>query len=296
MTDLIGPGSNATNVVTARPAETRTFGPLDTWFRDCSSPSAGDGTRVPAAFLNMLAALVRQAIRQAGVTEDNADDLMLWKAMQAASAAPTLIVHRGAGAGTANALAATVTPAVTGYVDGDIYEIAPVATSTTTAPTLSVSGLAAKTIVHADGSPLLVGELAAGVPLLFAYRAALGKIVLLGTPKAYIDALVAALLPADAAGWLHNDGAGALAWTTPSAAGAYTYGGIGTAVTMWFDGSSYTVEGDPMGTYSPGATLPALGSTISMDIGGATGTYKLVARSPVTQHASCYLLSYMRVA
>lgn len=192
MTDLIGPGSNATNVVTARPAETRTFGPLDTWFKDCSSPAAGDGTRVPAAFLNALAALVRQAIRQAGVAENNGDDLMLWKAMQAASAAPALVVHRGAGTGTANALAVTVTPAVTAYVDGDIYEIAPVATSTLTTPTLAVSELAAKTIVHADGSELLPGELVADAKMLMAYSQALDKIVLLGTTKAYVDKAIAA--------------------------------------------------------------------------------------------------------
>lgn len=136
------------------------------------TPSETDLTQLKAAITAMIAAAVPSLSAYALKTD--------------------LIVHRGAGAGTANALAATVTPAVTGYVDGDIYEIAPVATSTTTAPTLAVSGLAAKTIVHADGSPLLSGELVAGAKMLLAYSAGLDKIVLLGAPKSYVDAAVAA--------------------------------------------------------------------------------------------------------
>lgn len=85
--DLLGPGSNATNVTTARPTESRAFGTIDTWFQDCTTPSAGDGTRVPSAWLNAIKAQIVQAIRQSGVTQDNADDLMLWKAIQAAAAA-----------------------------------------------------------------------------------------------------------------------------------------------------------------------------------------------------------------
>lgn len=82
--DLLGPGSNATNITTTRPPETRAFGALDTWFQDCTSPTAGDGSRVPSAWLNAIKAQLVQAIRQSGVVQDNADDLMLWKAIQLA--------------------------------------------------------------------------------------------------------------------------------------------------------------------------------------------------------------------
>jgi hypothetical protein len=84
MTDLLGFGSNAVNVVTALPGETRVFGAPDTYAKDCSSPSANDGTVIPAAWANGILKQVRTAIRSAGVTEDNTDDSMLWKAMQAA--------------------------------------------------------------------------------------------------------------------------------------------------------------------------------------------------------------------
>lgn len=274
-------------------------------FRAQNAAAGISGTELVPTWFNDLQEEVMTIIETAGIVPAAGAWNQLYTAiahmiakeipsLESYAAKTDLIVHRGPGGGTADALTATVTPAVTGYVDGDIYEIAPVATSTTTAPTLAVSGLAAKTIAHADGSPVLPGELVIGTKMLFAYSAARDKIILLGTPKAYVDKIVAALLPAHAAGWLHNDGAGALSWTTPSAAGAYTYGGIGTAISTWFDGSSSTVEGDPLGTYSPGPTLPALGSTITMSVGGLSGTYKLAARSPAG--GSAYLLSYVRVA
>lgn len=83
--DLIGPGSNAANVTTVRPAEDRVLGALDTYFKSCSSLTAGDGTRVLAGWLNQTTAMLRQVIRQAGVTEDNTDDQMIWKAIQTKS-------------------------------------------------------------------------------------------------------------------------------------------------------------------------------------------------------------------
>ena len=42
MTDIVGP-ANAPNAVTARPADTRSFGALDSWFKDCTSALSNDG-------------------------------------------------------------------------------------------------------------------------------------------------------------------------------------------------------------------------------------------------------------
>jgi hypothetical protein len=83
--DILGPAS-AVNSTTTRPSETRLFGATDTFFRPCSSPSATDGTAVQAVFLNGLLQQVRRAIRGMGISEDNLDDDMLLKAIQAAQA------------------------------------------------------------------------------------------------------------------------------------------------------------------------------------------------------------------
>lgn len=82
--DLQGPSSNTPNVVTTQPSDTRVFGASDTFFKDCSSPSANDGTPVSAGWLNGVLQQLRRAIRGMGVTEDNADDDMLLKAIQSA--------------------------------------------------------------------------------------------------------------------------------------------------------------------------------------------------------------------
>lgn len=82
--DLLGP-ANAVNFTTTRPADTRIFGTVDTFFKDCT-PGARDGTAVQAGYLNGMLMQVRRAIRGMGISEDNADDDMLLKAIQAASA------------------------------------------------------------------------------------------------------------------------------------------------------------------------------------------------------------------
>lgn len=83
MTDLLGPAS-ALNAVTVRPADIRVFGPDDSWFKACENGVDGTGTIIQAAFLNGSLAQMRTVIREAGVTVDNADDEMLWKAIQRA--------------------------------------------------------------------------------------------------------------------------------------------------------------------------------------------------------------------
>jgi hypothetical protein len=75
MTDILGPAS-AANAVTVDPGESRTFGGTDSFFKDCTTPSAVDGTALQAAFLNGILRQLRTAIRDAGVTEDNASTML----------------------------------------------------------------------------------------------------------------------------------------------------------------------------------------------------------------------------
>lgn len=89
--DIIGPGSNTPNVTTSRPPNDATFGAQDTWFKDCTSPDAQDGTKIKASILNRMIAQLRRAIRGMGIDEDNADDDMLLKAIKKAGSTSTII-------------------------------------------------------------------------------------------------------------------------------------------------------------------------------------------------------------
>src|SRR6185437_15626865 len=88
-TDLLGPAS-ATGSVTARPTESRTFGAIDTFFKDCSSPDLDDGTEIQAAWLNQTLALLRAVARGNGLTagsadvvpQDNTNDSIILNAIQ----------------------------------------------------------------------------------------------------------------------------------------------------------------------------------------------------------------------
>lgn len=90
-------------------------------------------------------------------------------------------------------------------------------------------------------------------------------------------------LPANAAGWLHNDGAGGLGWTTPP--GSYTYGGLGTTIVK---SSLNSVAG------------VSLDSTTTLVVGGISGTYKLAYIQRVQWFGDDvsllnYVLVYVRV-
>ncbi|CAM5764357.1 hypothetical protein [Bosea minatitlanensis] len=95
MTDLLGPAS--LRAATVRPSDARLIGPGDTWFLDCSSPSAEDGTVVPAAWLNAMMAQLRRAIRGRGVAEltpsDPLYDDMLLKAIESVADGTLLLAE-----------------------------------------------------------------------------------------------------------------------------------------------------------------------------------------------------------
>src|SRR5262245_61186742 len=69
MSDILGP-ADAENSVTVRPGDTRTFASLDTWFEDCSSPTADDGTELQASWLNGVMAALRSLWRMNGTLAD----------------------------------------------------------------------------------------------------------------------------------------------------------------------------------------------------------------------------------
>ena len=169
MADLLGPGAAAAlNAVTTRPS----FVPVnqgasdpDTWARDCSSPSAADGTQDKAAHMNMLLAQLRSSIRSNSIYEDSADDFMLARAMRAQR-----LNYISTVGGTANALTATLDPAPASYSDltGTPFRIK-IALTNTGAATLNLNGLGAVAIGRSDNSAVAAGDLLAGrtVELMF---------------------------------------------------------------------------------------------------------------------------------
>lgn len=174
--DIVGP-ANAPNSVTVRPTDTRTFGATDTWVQDCTSPSANDGTKVQAGFVNALIGQFRDLIRGNGqtaaaadiVTLLNSDDSMALKSLQ--HMIQRDLTNYAADTGTADALVVTLAPPLAEYKVGTgmIRVLKSAATNATTTPTINVNGLGAKTITRFDGAALEAGELAASAPFYVAY-------------------------------------------------------------------------------------------------------------------------------
>lgn len=174
----------------------------------------------------------------------------------------TSFVHYGSDAGAANALVVDVVPSITSYADGHIFEITPAHTTTTTTPTVNIDGVGVKSIVRPDGTALMAGEIMQGAKALFAYDSALGKVVLLGVSKPYVDAAVAGV---STSGTLVNV-------QTFSASGTYTRSaGVTAAV-------AYVVSGG-----GGGGGCPA-GSNNVMAGGGGGGEVRLVKFAPSATH------------
>jgi len=89
--DILGPGQNTANVTTARPADDRTYGANDTWYKDCTSPEAQDGTAFMSSWFNRMLAQLRRAIDGMGIERDNADDDMLLKAIKKAGSTSSIV-------------------------------------------------------------------------------------------------------------------------------------------------------------------------------------------------------------
>lgn len=198
MTDIFGPGSNATNVATARPADTRVMGATDTWWKDCTSPANNDGTRMPAAVLNNLVANIRSIIRGAGIADDPAADDLIRKAILAQIQMQD--VNFAVAAGTANAVTASLTPAPAALTDGMPVRLR-VGTVNTGNVTLNLNGLGAKSVKSPAGGEITPGAFTGVVSLVYSSAA-----------SAFVMVSSSTSLPGNANGLLKNDGSGVLSW------------------------------------------------------------------------------------
>jgi hypothetical protein len=169
MTDFLGP-ANAANAVTSRPTDTRSFGSLDSWFKDCSSPSAADGTEIQAGWLNAITGALRSLWRANGmrldgttpvVTEDGTDDGGLAKSMQQ-------MVQRGQviygvdSSTTLGQVTVSLSPALIEYKAGQAFTVK-FANDCGGATNININALGNKSLTRVDGSALQVKDFSAGM-------------------------------------------------------------------------------------------------------------------------------------
>jgi hypothetical protein len=79
------------------------------------------------------------------------------------------VQYMGTGAGAADTMTATPTPALTAYTAGAFYLVKANAANATTTPTLNISGLGAKTIVKRASTALAANDYLANMMCLFVY-------------------------------------------------------------------------------------------------------------------------------
>lgn len=167
MSDILGPAVNTPFAVTDRPADDRIFSTLDTWFKDCSSVDADDGTDVKASFFNGVIAALRSLWRSNGKLADGVTDVIasagsddngLTKAVQQ-------LIQRAQNSyaidtGAVNAIVVSLTPALREYKAGVKLRVKVKVTNTGPVQ-INVNGLGLRDVKRADGAALSAGDLVA---------------------------------------------------------------------------------------------------------------------------------------
>lgn len=176
MTDLLGPASSG--ATTSRPADGRTFGSADTWFQDCTSASAGDGTDILSAWLNAMLANLRGAIRGMGISETANGDALLRDAIFAAR------LRRVAAGGSANALTAVFSPPFKAYSTTVSFLVSSALANAAGGMTINVDSLGATPIKMEGGDPP-AGLFGPGKYVLLTYDD--GAFHVVGAPSSAVD-------------------------------------------------------------------------------------------------------------
>lgn len=142
------------------------FGAGKNGFTDGNQVGGINATQLNAEWFNGSQEELCNIIELCGIT------LSASTRTQLASAIQTGKLIGANAAGSANALTASFNPAITTLVDGMILVIRAAAANTTTAPTLAVGAIAAKTIMKGNNIPLAVGDIiGAGHRLVLVYDA-----------------------------------------------------------------------------------------------------------------------------
>ncbi len=130
--------------------------------------SGQQGSRVPAKAIEAPQREIVAAILAAGLSPSNTDLTQLAQAIRrlAAQAAPQpALVHRGTNVGSINALAAVMTPAITGYDASALYVVG--LAGANTGPTTADFGFGSRPVLRSNGSALKAGDISRTAILTF---------------------------------------------------------------------------------------------------------------------------------
>jgi hypothetical protein len=226
MTDILGPAS--VGAVTTRPGRSIVRGVTNTWFVDCTSPQAQDGTLCPADYFNDSLAQLRQTFTSSGIIQDNADD-MLWRAIQ------TVGIRYGVDVGTAQALKCNFANPVLvlGLGPPPLVCLVKAANPAAGPSTFQANATAGQTLGWGDGAAIAPGDWNTGDQLLMIYNGATWDLISVGKRGASLS---------PAAG-----GCGQLSLSG------------GSLLLSRYNGSNLIVNGANMAIPSAGITLPVSG-------------------------------------
>jgi len=150
-------------------------------FKNRTSPTAKDGTYLEQDWANDQLAFFQSLIKDAGMTANGLVDTV--EASQYFDALRD-VIRRGlynsaAAGGTANAITASFSPAITTLTNGMTLYVRAASANSTTTPTFQADSTAAKTIVKGSDEALLAGDIkGAGHWLELQYDSVLDKWVL----------------------------------------------------------------------------------------------------------------------
>jgi hypothetical protein len=156
-------GPQGPNYTTTRPpADPKASAGVDTFFKNCSSAGAKDGTFATADFFNVTLANLRYLVRTSGVTLDDATDTMVYDSI--AQMIENGVSNYALDTGSPNALVVALPATITAYTPGMLIYVK-VANTCTGPSTIRVNGMGVVPILHSDQSPmgqndLLLAEIA----------------------------------------------------------------------------------------------------------------------------------------
>lgn len=173
MVDILGPAASTVGAVTVRPTDERTWGAPDTWFADCSSETAEDGTDIRSSWFNGITAVMRSLWRMNGKLADNVTPVILENGSDDNSLAAAVqhMVQRGTtnfaiDTGTINAVLVTLAPVPLEYKAG--LEINVLRSLSNTGPvTIRANGLGVIDVKRTGGAPLQRGDMPIGISKVF---------------------------------------------------------------------------------------------------------------------------------
>ena len=190
------------------------------------------------------------------VVKDSSDATLYTIDNVSVSSDTSVLAWAGTSSGAANIYNLTVSPAVTEYSSGQSILFNSHQTNTSSSITVTVNGLASKTLVRADGIPIHIGDIVNGGKYQIVYSEDAGQFLLMNPSGGYLT-------------WTPTlGGTGAMTFTTTTINIArYSYVSVNEiAFSISFSGTTGGVA-----SYGLTATLPVTASSTNYVFSGYAG-------------------------